>query len=422
MDMSHKFNKAKIFKVTAFIVPLAVFVIISFYLGFWEGTKFGYQGHWPKPLEKILNAGKPADIPEGDMSVFWNTWGTILEKYVGRGKLDTQKMIEGATEGLVNSLEDPYSEFMNATTTRDFNQELSGSFEGVGMELSKQNGVITVVAPLKGSPAEKAGIRAGDKILKVDDKNIQSFNLLEAVKLIRGPKGTSVTLTILRPGETTTKEFKLIRDAINVISCEWEMLNNQIALLKIYNFSQPVLSEFYKSATEMIFSKPKAIIIDMRNNPGGYLEAATEIAGWFLDRGDVIVKEDFGNGQEPNVYRASGNNVFSKTPLIVLVNEGTASASEILAGALKDVRGIKLVGIKTFGKGSVQELVPLADGSSLKVSIARWLTPNGNQIDQKGLEPDYTVKLPDDYQSGTYAKIDLEKDLQLKKAYEIISQ
>jgi len=415
-----KISIKKLGKITSTFVPLVILIVIAFYLGFWEGSKIGYQAHWPKPLEKILNKNKPVDIPAGDMSIFWEVWQNILAKYVGRANLNTQQMIEGATSGLVESLKDPYSEFMNATITKDFQQELSGSFEGIGVEIAKRDGLITVVAPLKGSPAEKEGILAGDRIIKINDQDAQNMSLTEAVTLIRGKKDTTVKLTIFRPNTSQTLTFNLVRERINIISCDWQMMENQIALLKIYNFNQDVLSQFYQTAIQIYQAKPKGIILDLRNNPGGYLEAATEISGFFLEKGDIIVKEDFGNGENQKIYRASGNAIFSQTPTVVLINEGTASAAEILAGALADNRQIKIIGMPSFGKGSVQELVPLNQGNSLKITVARWLTPHNKQINEKGIKPDYEVKLPKDVTLGTYEQINWEKDAQLKKAFEIL--
>jgi len=397
---------------------LAVSIILAVFAGgFLNGAKWGYAVDVAGP---ITNISKPGDV-KGDMSIFWQTWRVVLQKFVDRGDLNSQDLIEGAANGLVNAIDDPYSEFMNATTTQSFNEELSGSFEGIGVEITKKDGFVTIISPLRGMPAEKAGLKPGDKILKIDDKDAQNMNIMDAVKLIKGKKGTEVVLTVFSLKDSLAREVKIIRGVINVKSCEWEELPNKVALLRIYNFSQPVLSDFYKSAQEILDYKPRAIILDMRNNPGGFLNDAIEIAGWFLNNGEAVVKEDFGNGKEVKTYLAEGNAAFGQMPMAILVNDGSASASEILAGALRDVRKIKLVGVRTFGKGSVQELVPLQDGSSLKITIARWLTPNGFQIDQKGLEPDFVVEPLKDQMAGTYNEISLENDPQLKKAYDILS-
>jgi len=386
--------------------------------GFLSGSRWGWQINLPEPFEKITNKERPADIPEGDMSIFWESWKTILTKYVGRQNLDTQKMIEGASAGLVQSIDDPYSLFLNKTQTEDLSQELSGEFFGVGMEIGRKEGLLIVVAPLPGTPAAKAGLQPKDAILKIDGKESSNLTSFEAAKLIRGPLGTTVTLTIYRSSWDKTKEIKLVREKITIPSLTWHMLDNKIAYIQIFNFNQPLLFKFYQAAIEIVNAHPNGIIIDLRNDPGGYLEAVTNISGWFFNKGQIVLKEDFGN-HDTKLYRANGPGLLKDIPTVVLVNGGTASAAEILAGALRDNRDIKLVGEKTFGKGSVQELVPIMNGSSIKITIARWLTPQGTIIQDNGLVPDFEVE--NDAELGTYEDVDLEKDKQLQKAIEVIN-
>lgn len=409
-------------KILLIIVGI-LFLSGIWFFGFIQGTNWGWKANLPLPFEKILNREKPAEIPPGDMGIFWETWKVILQKYVNRQNLDTSKIIEGATKGLVESLGDPFSEFLNAKENESLSQELSGEFFGVGMEISRKNNNIVIVTPLPGTPAEKADLQPNDFILKIDDQETSGLSSQGAANLIRGPKGTTVTLTIYRSAWNEAKVIKLMRDKIVIPSLKWQILDNDIALnkqiayLRIYSFNQPLVFNFYQAAFQIMNTNPKGLIIDLRNNPGGYLDSVINIGGWLLSREAIVLKEDFGNG-EVKIYRANGNGLLKDIPTVVLVNEGTASASEILAGALRDERKVKLIGAKTFGKGSVQELVSLENNNSLKITIAKWLTPNGTIIQDNGLTPDIEIK--NDEELGSYAQMDLEKDKQLGKALEIL--
>ncbi len=383
--------------------------------GFSQGASWGWKANLPSPFEKIINKEAPLEISDADMGVFWDTWKVVLEKYVGRNDLDTQKIILGATRGIINALTDPYSEFLDSEQTKNLSQELSGEFYGVGMEIGKRDGFLAIIAPLPGTPAEEAGLKANDKIIKIDDAETIDLSPFEAAKLIRGPEGTKVILTIYRSNWDETKKIGLIRKKISIPSVRWEKIdNNNIAYLKIYNFNQPLILNFYKTALEIAFAKPQGLIIDLRNNPGGYLEAVVDISGWFLEKRDIILKEDFGSDEMKTFRVRIGQALLKDIPTVVLINEGTASASEILAGALRDNRGVKLIGEKSYGKGSVQELVSLKDNSSVKITISRWLTPNETIIEGNGLIPDVEVKNEEEF--GTFSKIDLEKDRQLQVA------
>ena len=382
--------------------------------GFTQGANWGWKVNLPSPFKNIINREKPIEISDADMGIFWDTWKVILEKYVGRNDLDAQKIILGATRGIINVLEDPYSEFLDSEQTTNLSQELSGEFYGVGMEIGKRDGFLAIIAPLPGTPAEEAGLKANDKIIKIDETETIDLYPFEAAKLIRGPEGTKVILTIYRSSWDETKKIELIRKKISIPSVKWEKIDNNIAYLKIYNFNQPLTFNFYKTALEIVFAKPQGLIIDLRNNPGGYLESVVDISGWFLEKGNIILKEDFGN-DETKIFRVSiGQALLKNIPTVILINEGTASASEILAGALRDNRGVKLIGEKSYGKGSVQELVSLKDNNSVKITISRWLTPNETIIEGNGLIPDIEVKNEEEF--GTFSKIDLEKDKQLQTA------
>jgi len=380
---------------------ISIFLVIVILASFGGGFYFGKEQCKICPPEEI------------DFSLFWEAWDKLQEKFADKEKFDIQEMIYGAISGMVKSLEDPYTTFLNPEDTKRFIEDVKGTFEGVGMEIGQKKGQLQVIAPLEGTPAQKAGVLAGDKIIKVDDTLTLDITLDEAVNLIRGPKGTEVTLTIYREEWGTTKEIKIVRGVIEIPSLKWEIIDENIAHLKLYQFSEKASFDFREAAIEILASPCQKIILDLRNNPGGYLEVAQDVAGWFLERGQIVVIEDFGQIKEQKIYKAQGNASLVEYPIVILINQGSASGSEILAGALRDNRGIKLIGEKSFGKGSVQELERLREGSSLKITVAKWLTPNGELITDKGLEPDIKIEMTEeDYEE--------ERDPQLNKAIEII--
>ena len=392
------------------IVPFFLVVLVSVIFG--AGFYFGKSQIPATPPEDIINAelGQPEEF---DFSLFWEAWQVLEEKFVNPEKIDYQKMIYGAISGMVSSLKDPYTVFMPPEDAKIFKEDVSGEFQGVGMEIDVVKGELTVIAPLEGTPAKLAGLRAGDRIVKVDDIYTREMTTDEAVKLIRGPKGTPVILTIFREGWLESKEFEIIRDVIEIPSLIWDIKEGNIAYIRLYHFSETGRSAFQQAAIEILNSSADRIILDLRNNPGGYLQVAQDITGWFLERGQIVTIEDFGGKQENKEYKAQGSAQLLPYPLIVLINQGSASASEILAGALQEYGIAKLVGTKTYGKGSVQELLKVTDDTSLKVTIAKWLTPYGQSISDGGLTPDYEVKI-------TEADLEAEKDPQLEKALELL--
>jgi len=381
---------------------ILVFLILSLIgAGFFAGFYFG------KLQCKIC---PPEDI---DLSLFWEAYYKLQEKYVDKEKFDVQEMIYGAISGMVKSLEDPYTVFLNPEETKRFIEDVKGTFEGVGMEIGIRKGQLQVISPLEGTPAQRAGLRPGDKIIKIDDKSTIDMTIDEAVDLIRGPRGTEVTLTIFREEWEKTKEFKITREVIEIPSLKWEIIDDNIVYLRLYHFSEKASFDFRVAAFEILASPAQKIILDLRNNPGGYLEVAQAISGWFLERGEVVAIEDFGGEKEQKIYKAQGPSQLLEYPIVILINQGSASGSEILAGALRDNRGIKIIGESSFGKGSVQELEKLREGSSLKITVARWLTPKGELITDKGLEPDIKVEMTEeDYEQ--------DRDPQLDKAIETI--
>jgi|SRR3989344_39417 len=359
----------------------------------------------------VCKACKPEAV---DFSLFWDAYNKLHQSFIANDTMDDQKIIYGAISGMAKSLGDPYTDFFNPQQAKMFKQDLMGSFDGIGVEVAIKKDQLTVVTPLKDTPGERAGLKAGDQIIKVDGKNTSDMSSDQAISMIRGKRGTKVTLTIFREGWTQTKDFTIIRDTIRVDSVSWELKDNDVAYINIRQFDQALSSDFQKAAFEILESPAKKIIIDLRNNPGGYLEVCQDIAGWFLKPGQVVTIEDFGKAREQQQYKAQGSARFSDYPVVILINKGSASASEILAGALRDNRKIKLIGEKSFGKGSVQEVVDLQDGESfLKITIAKWLTPKGASISEVGLTPDIKVELTD-------ADANSKKDPQLDKALEII--
>ncbi len=378
---------------------LILIVLISFVLGLWIGKEQTECRIYP-----------PGNF---DFSLFWETYEVLQEKFVDKAKFDNQEMLYGAIAGMVKSLGDPYTVFLDPEKTKRFVEDVRGTYEGVGMEIGIRKGQLQVIAPLEGTPAQKAGLRAGDKILEIDGNPTTDITIDEAVELIRGPKGTEVALTILRKEWDLPKEFKVKRAVIEIPSLKWELKEGEIAYIQLYQFTEKASSDFKKAALEILNSPAKKIILDVRNNPGGYLRVVQDIAGWFLERGKMVAIEDFGKNKKKNYYKSQGPASFLDYPLVVLINEGSASGSEILAGALRDNRGVLLIGEKTFGKGSVQELEKLSGGSSLKVTVAHWLTPKGDLITERGLEPDIKVEISEeDFEAG--------RDPQLEKAIEIL--
>jgi carboxyl-terminal processing protease len=372
-------------------------------------ASFGLGTYFGKTLVKC-EVCQPSTV---NFSLFWEAWHKISNSFVGRGELDVQKMIYGAISGMVSSLGDPYTVFFTPDDTERFIDDVKGSFEGVGMEIAVKDGQLQVVAPLADTPAQKAGLMSGDKILKVNGTSTASMAAEEAVRFIRGSKGTSVTLTIMRDSWPEPREITLVRDIINIASLKLELRDDGIAYLRIYQFSEKAVSDFADAAIKILNSDSEKIILDLRGNPGGYLEVARYISGWFLEKNQVVTIEDFGNGQGQIEHKADGNGVLLNYPLVVLIDQGSASGSEILAGALRDNRGVQLIGVTSFGKGSVQDLEKLEDGSSLKITIARWLTPKGESISDHGLEPDIKVEL-------TEKDVEEEKDPQMEKAIEVL--
>ncbi len=351
-----------------------------------------------------------------DMEPFWKAYDILNEKFVpttaSSSTPTNDKKVWGAIQGLTDAYGDPYTTFFPPKESKDFADEVRGDFGGIGAEIGIKDNVLVVIAPLKGTPAESAGLKAGDAILKIDKKFTAGMTTDQAVGFIRGPKGTSVTLTIKQNG--TTKDISIERATITIPTIDTKLRDDGVFVISLYNFSENSADLFRTALREFILSGSDKLILDLRNNPGGYLESSVDMASFFLPVGKTIVSEDSNGKEEPRVHRSKGYNVFNDNlKMVVLINEGSASASEILAGALREQGIAKLVGEKSYGKGSVQELVSITKETSLKVTVAQWLTPKGNSISHNGLEPDVTV---------TFTKEDIKNkfDAQLEKSAEIL--
>lgn len=392
------------------------FFLLLILIVFSGGVYYGVK-RFPLPFNiqyEVINEnlGKPKDL---DFSLFWDAWRAVEQKHLE--KPDRTKMLYGAISGMVKSLGDPYTVFFDPVETQKFSSDLSGVFEGIGAEIGIKKGALTIIAPLVKSPAERAGIRAGDKILKIDNTLTGDLTIDEAVNLIRGPKGTAVTLTIMRGIEEKSREIKVIRETIVVKSVEWKIEaagEEKIAVIKISRFAEDTAGEINLAANEILKSDVKGITLDLRNDPGGYLESAVDVASIFIPTNRIVTIENFQDGKKNN-YLTRGGDKLSNLPVVVLINEGSASAAEILAGALRDNRQTKLVGEKTFGKGSVQELENLKNDSSIKITVAEWLTPSGKNINKEGLKPDIEVALTDE-------DFEAKKDPQLDEALKLLRQ
>lgn len=403
----------KVFRKYLFVFFFIFLLVGSFWLGYSRGKKSDTAiQSFPLDQTQIINKNSPQKSV--DFSLFWKVWGLVKEKYVNKDSLDAQKMVYGAIRGMLGAIGDPYSTFFDPAETKSFSQDLEGSFEGIGAELGIKDNILTVIAPLSGSPAEKAGLRAGDKILKVGDRTTADVTIEEAVDLIRGKKGTEVKLTILRLGEDSVREIFIIRDTISVKSVELEIRPDSIAHLKITKFGDDTAKEFDAAANQIISQGAKGIILDLRNNPGGFLDKAVSVASRMIPKNKLVVTEEDNAGKKDNLYTSGGDRL-GFLPVVVLINEGSASAAEILAGALRDDRNIQLIGKKSFGKGSVQELIDLPGNSSVKITVNKWMTPNGDSIMDRGIMPNIEVDLTQD-------DFDNNRDPQLDKALEFIQQ
>ncbi|MEW5595989.1 S41 family peptidase [Peribacillus frigoritolerans] len=333
----------------------------------------------------------------------YSTYDKIKDDYYE--EVDEEKLVDGAINGMIKSLDDPYSAYMDKKEASSFHESISSSFEGIGAEIQEQDGQIMVVSPIKGSPAEKAGVKPNDIILSVDGKSVEGLSSSEAVLKIRGEKGTKVNLSISRAGESEPIELTIKRDTIPIETVYAEMLDDGVAKIQVTSFSEHTVQELKTALEEMSKKDMKGLVLDLRGNPGGLLDQAIEMASLFIPNGKVVLQVEDRSGKK-DVYK-SENDGELKIPVVVLIDDGSASASEIVAAAVSESADIPLIGIKSFGKGTVQTAEDFEDGSNFKYTAAKWLTPEGNWIHKKGIKPDITVKLPD-YASLPYISPDKE--------------
>lgn len=328
-----------------------------------------------------------------EFNILTEAWKALQEEYIDKDKLDTKKLSQGAVRGMLEALDDPYSVYVEPEIRELEQSDFEGKFEGIGAEITIKDKQLTILAPLTGSPAEKAGLKPGDKVIRINGEPTLNMNLVEAVLKIRGPKGTPVTLTILRDGDTEPFDVQIIRDEIKLDSVISKMIDD-ILYVQITRFQKSTGAELREALKSAIEKGVKGVILDLRNNPGGVLNAAVDVASEFLAMG--VVAEVINSEGERHTIPVKPGGIGTKLQLVVLVNNGSASASEIVAGALQDYGRAKLAGTKTFGKGSVQVVKELHDGSALHITAYRWLTPRGNPIDKVGLTPDFILDLEGD--------------------------
>ena len=378
-----------------FLITIAALVVLG--VGaFFGGIKLGARGYVYSGSDfKLINQNdQPHDV---DYSLLWQVLNTLNEKYIDK-PIDQQKVLYGAVSGAVNALGDPYTTFFTPDQYKNFLTQLSGSFEGIGAEIGMKSGSITIIAPLDNSPAKKAGLQAGDILLKVNGEDATGYTLEQAVDKIRGPKGTSVKLTIYRPKDSKSIDFTITRDTINVTSVDYSIKNingKKIEVINLKEFGDNSVELFSQAAQQAQQNNVSGIVLDLRDDPGGLLDDAVKIGSFWIDSGKTIVTEAHSDGTN-QTYTGLGGNYLKTIPTVVLINGGSASAAEILSGALHDYGIAKLVGEKSFGKGSVQQLIDLPQSSALKVTIAKWLTPKGQNLNHNGLDPDIKVDLTAD--------------------------
>ncbi len=380
--MEHK--KHLKFYATATIVLVVVFFI---------GAMAGYSHRpWIDRVMAVTNKD-PQVVTQADFSPFWKVWNIINQKYPNPEVATDQDRVWAATQGLVTSLNDPYTVFFPPKDAKSFNEQIQGAFTGVGMEVGIKDKILTVIAPLKNTPAERAGIKSGDKILKIDTTSTADLPLDKAIEMMRGEKGTSVKLTILHDGADAPTELTITRDTITIPTIDHKILPGGVHLISLYSFDASSADLFKAEILKFKQSGDTKLILDLRGNPGGFLDAALDMASWFLPAGTVVVKEDYGSKRAQDILKSKGYDLFDNNlKMAILVDGGSASASEILSGALSEHKVAKLIGTQTFGKGSVQELVPVTDDTYVKVTVAKWLTPKNVSISEKGLTPDIVIK------------------------------
>jgi carboxyl-terminal processing protease len=366
----------------------------------------------------VLLASDAQPAPDANLSEFWRVWELLDEKFAmasGTTPLTTEEKIEGAIAGLVRAYGDPYTTYFPPQEAKAFDEDISGNFSGVGMEVGVRDELLTIISPLPGTPAEKSGIIAGDILVSISGTSTEGMGVDEAVRLIRGPEGSDVVLTVYRAGLLEPKDITVTRAKIEIPTVKTEK-RGDVFVVTLYSFNAIADAKMQEALREYAASGANKMVLDLRGNPGGFLQGAVAIASYFMPAGKVVLRESFGDDRDEEVYRSSGRLLkqFAPKEMVVLIDGGSASASEILAGALQEQGYATLVGTASFGKGSVQELVDLPSSSSLKVTIARWLTPNGRSISNGGLTPDIVVE-------RTVEDREAKRDPQLDAALQVLA-
>ena len=401
-------------------IILTVLICLVLFGGGYALGASGLKANLNKFPKVTISRTLPPDKQNLDFSLFWRVWDTLSAKYFDNSKLNPGKMVYGAISGMVAAIGDPYTVFLSPEENKIVEEDLNGTLEGVGIQVGYRGTQLAVIAPLPDSPAEKAGVKAGDFIIGIKDEakdtdtGTAGMSIPDAVALIRGKAGTKVTLTLLREASPEPLIVELTRSQIEIPTLITTYVGDgeSVAYVRLLKFGGETESEWNKAVREILRKESvKGIVLDLRNNPGGYLQSAVDVASDFLKTGSVVVTEERGDGTK-NEFKVERLGLLTSTPTVVLINEGAASASEILAGALRDVRKITLVGQKSFGKGTIQEPIDMEGGSGLHITIARWLTPNGTWVNEKGLEPDVVVE--DDANTP--------EDEQLNKALELLGK
>lgn len=361
-------------------------------------------------IERItIPIKRRSDARDVDLSLLWEVWNTAESSFLYQERFKTQEQVYGAARGVIESLDDPYTVFLDPTETSEFEESISGEFEGIGAEIGIRDEKLLVITPLKGSPAQLAGLEAGDHIFTIDGESTFGISVNEAVTRIRGPKGEKVVLEVLRESEPNPIEITIVRDTIQINSLEWRM-DGDIAVLEVSQFGTDLVREFEESLPAILLEQPRGMIVDLRNDGGGLLDACIRLADEFFGE-QVIVRTNGRQIGSTEELSSRFGGALEKMPLVVLINHGSASASEIFAGAVQDTRRGVLIGRTSYGKGSVQNVIPLSGGSSLKVTIAEWLTPNERQIHDVGITPDIEIEYTDEDRE---AEIDLDMDRALE--------
>lgn len=389
------------------IFPKFIIAVFLFVLGIWIGRNvdipFFPESNSPK--YGVLNRLSSKD--NIDFATFWEAWDELNATYLNKKDLTGEELLQGAINGMISAAGDPYTSYFDPESNTSFNNELSGTFEGVGMELGIRDGNLVVIAPLDDSPAQKAGILAGDRIVEIDGKDATKYNIGDAVSKIRGKANTKIKVTLTREGRDKPFELELTRATISVKSIK-RKYEGEIAVVTVTRFGDNTKSEWNETVNELLTKGTKKLVLDLRNNPGGRLDTAIEIAGEFVKQKDSVVQQEDSDGKRQQFYpktegRLQGLEVF------VLINKGSASASEIVAGALQDYQKAEILGETSFGKGTVQAVTDLKDGSGLHITVAKWLTPKGNWVHGKGVKPNIEVALSE-------AELTAGEDPQLKRA------